>query len=98
MKLLTRGATSELSSVREQVKELAQHRDSLLAENKAFTEELHELRALIRKHPCPPDASANLRTMFQRLQTLIADTHFHIHLENNLLFPQAIELERGAVT
>jgi CheY-like chemotaxis protein/pSer/pThr/pTyr-binding forkhead associated (FHA) protein len=46
VKLLTRGATSELSSVREQVKELAQQRDSLLAENKAFAEELHELRAL----------------------------------------------------
>jgi CheY-like chemotaxis protein len=46
VKLLTRGASSELSSFREQVKELAQQRDSLLTENQAFAEELHELRAL----------------------------------------------------
>ena len=46
VKMLTRGATSELSSIREQVKELTEHRDRLLAENKAFAEELHELRTL----------------------------------------------------
>jgi CheY-like chemotaxis protein len=46
VKMLTRGATSELNGFREQVKELTGQRDSLLAENQAFAEELHELRAL----------------------------------------------------
>ncbi len=46
VKLMTRGATSELSAFREQVKELVSQRDALMVENKALAEELHELRVL----------------------------------------------------
>ena len=56
---------------------------------------LHEISVLAGNHPCPPDASEDLWTALQRLQTLVADAHYHIHLENNILFPRAIELEKG---
>ncbi len=46
VKMLTRGAASDLTSLRQQVKELTADREDLVAENKSLTEELHELRAL----------------------------------------------------
>ena len=46
VKMLTRGATNDLTSLRIQVKELTFDRDSLQDENKALCDELHELRAL----------------------------------------------------
>lgn len=56
---------------------------------------LHDIRVLTGNHPCPPDAGENLRGVFERLKILVADTHYHIHLENNILFARAIELEKG---
>lgn len=44
VKMLTRGAASDLTSLREQVKVLTQDREGLLAENKSLSAELHELR------------------------------------------------------
>jgi regulator of cell morphogenesis and NO signaling len=38
---------------------------------------------------------ATLTVLFVRLKALIADMHRHIHLENNILYPRAIELEKG---
>ena len=46
VKMLTRGATSDLTSLRQQVKELSGDREDLLVVNKSLSEELHELRAL----------------------------------------------------
>jgi CheY-like chemotaxis protein len=46
VKLMTRGATSDLTSLREQVKRLTHEFESLLEENRALAAEAHELRAL----------------------------------------------------
>ncbi|MDX1630923.1 MAG: iron-sulfur cluster repair di-iron protein [Thermoanaerobaculia bacterium] len=41
----------------------------------------------------PPDTACNsYRGLYQGLSDLEADTHVHIHLENNVLFPRAQEL------
>lgn len=56
---------------------------------------LRELRVVTNNYRCPPAAPAHLQTLFRRLQTLVADVHQHIHLENNVLFPRAIDLEKG---
>jgi regulator of cell morphogenesis and NO signaling len=34
--------------------------------------------------------------MYEELQRTEADLHQHIHLENNVLFPRAIELKRAS--
>jgi regulator of cell morphogenesis and NO signaling len=54
---------------------------------------LRELRELTRGHQPPPDACASYRALLAGLDALEQDLHRHIHLENNLLFPQAIALE-----
>lgn len=45
VRMLTRGAAADLSSLRDQVKVLSRDRECLLAENISLSEELHELRA-----------------------------------------------------
>lgn len=37
---------------------------------------------------------ASYRALYDGLAALVADTHLHVHKENNILFPTAIEHER----
>jgi regulator of cell morphogenesis and NO signaling len=44
----------------------------------------------------PPDWACNtFRAMFDALRELEADMHQHVHKENNVLFPRAIEMQRA---
>jgi regulator of cell morphogenesis and NO signaling len=42
----------------------------------------------------PADACTTYRVAFSMLKEFDEDLHMHIHLENNILFPKAIELEK----
>lgn len=42
----------------------------------------------------PEDACTTYRVLYQELKEFEDDLHVHIHLENNILFPKAIELEK----
>jgi len=43
----------------------------------------------------PPDYACNTyRVLYAKLKEFEDDLHQHIHLENNILFPKAIELEK----
>jgi regulator of cell morphogenesis and NO signaling len=64
-------------------------------ENSGTIGVLNEIRVLSMDFACRPDA---LKTLFGRLRVLEADAHQHLHLENNILFPRAINLERGETT
>ena len=55
---------------------------------------LREMRRLTSGYTVPPDGCNTYRALFQRIQALEADLHVHIHLENNVLFPRAAELEQ----
>jgi regulator of cell morphogenesis and NO signaling len=54
---------------------------------------LRELRALTSDYTAPADACISYRTLYQALEDFEKDLHQHIHLENNILFPKALELE-----
>jgi len=41
----------------------------------------------------PADGCISYRTLYEALAAFEKDLHQHIHLENNILFPRAIELE-----
>ncbi len=56
---------------------------------------LRELRALTSDYKVPADACISYQTLYQALQNFEKDLHQHIHLENNLLFPKALELENA---
>jgi regulator of cell morphogenesis and NO signaling len=44
-------------------------------------------------HP-PDDACGSFRALYAGLEIFEADLHAHIHLENNILFPRAMAMER----
>lgn len=54
---------------------------------------LVELRTVSSDYAVPDDGCASYRALYERLAALEADTHLHIHLENNVLFPAAVALE-----
>ena len=58
---------------------------------------LRALRALTGDFTPPPSACNSFRGLYQMLAELEADTHTHIHLENNVLFPRAAELAAANV-
>jgi regulator of cell morphogenesis and NO signaling len=54
---------------------------------------LERIRTLTGDYRIPEGACNTYRAMLARLQTLEQDMHLHVHKENNILFPRAIELE-----
>jgi regulator of cell morphogenesis and NO signaling len=42
----------------------------------------------------PGDACISYQTLYKALAAFETDLHQHIHLENNILFPRAIEMEQ----
>jgi len=57
---------------------------------------LARLRELTGNYMPPADACPTFRALYEGLQAIEADLHQHIHLENNYLFPKAVELETSA--
>lgn len=72
----------------------------MLREHDAVGDLLARLRELTGGYEPPEDGCASYRACFEGLEALEADTHLHVHKENNLLFPRVLELEarlQGAV-
>lgn len=57
---------------------------------------LTKMRAVTKDYDLPEWACPSFTALYHRMQEFEKDIHQHIHLENNLLFPRAIELERKA--
>ncbi|RPI17121.1 MAG: iron-sulfur cluster repair di-iron protein [Ignavibacteriae bacterium] len=54
---------------------------------------MSEINTLSRGYNPPEDACTTFRVLYQELKEFEDDLHVHIHLENNILHPKAIELE-----
>lgn len=65
----------------------------MMLEHDAVGDLLRELRSTTSGYAPPADACVSYQTLYQALLGFEADLHQHIHLENNLLFPRAIEME-----
>lgn len=55
---------------------------------------IHEIRALSDNYNPPANACNSYRLMLFKLEEFENDLMQHIHLENNILFPKAIQLEK----
>jgi regulator of cell morphogenesis and NO signaling len=55
--------------------------------------QLEKMLGLTGNYSGPPEAATICRLVFERLQSLDADMHLHVHLENNVLFPRVTTLE-----
>ena len=56
-----------------------------------------QIAALTDNYQPPEDACSTYRVAFDMLKQFEEDLHLHIHLENNILFPSAIQTEQSAV-
>ena len=65
----------------------------MMMEHDTVGEILRELRTVTSDYASPPDGCISYRTLYEALEAFEKDLHQHIHLENNILFPRAIELE-----
>lgn len=54
---------------------------------------MREINALTNSYTPPQDACATYRVLYNELKEFENDLHIHVHLENNILFPKAAELE-----
>jgi len=66
----------------------------MMMEHDGAGEKLREMRRATHDYALPQDACFSYGTLFNALLEFEADLHQHIHLENNILFPRAIERER----
>lgn len=65
----------------------------MLMEHETAGEKLVQLRGVTNGYALPKDACLSFRALYERLEELEGDLHRHIHLENNVLFPRALQLE-----
>jgi regulator of cell morphogenesis and NO signaling len=67
--------------------------EAMEAEHDEAAHLLRRLRELTQDFEPPRGACTTFRGLYHGLAELEADTHRHIHLENNVLFPRAAEME-----
>lgn len=64
------------------------------AEHASSGEELHAFRLLTNNYTLPESACNTYAFLFNKMKEFEADLLVHIHLENNILFPKAVQLEQ----
>jgi len=69
----------------------------MLAEHDTAGDLLARLRAATGDYAVPSDGCASYQALYAGLAELEADTHLHVHKENNVLFPAVLEAERAMV-
>ena len=63
----------------------------LRKEHEIAMEDLGFFRKLTDNYALPEDACNSYRYLFEKLQEFENDLQMHIHLENNILFPKALQ-------
>ncbi len=53
-----------------------------------------EIRILSGNYTLPENACNSYALLYKKLEEFENDLHMHIHLENNILFPKAVEMEK----
>jgi regulator of cell morphogenesis and NO signaling len=68
----------------------------IMSEHDAAGYILGRMREASSDYTVPADGCISYQTLYSALAGLEADLHQHIHLENNILFPRAVEQEDDA--
>lgn len=68
----------------------------MMVDHESDGERLRKMRDVSRDYKLPDGACPSYTALYVGLEDLEKDLHKHIHLENNVLFPAAVELERNA--
>lgn len=63
-------------------------------EHEMVGKNLAQIRELTNNYSLPEDACASYSLLYRMLDEFEEDLHLHVHLENNILFPKALEIEK----
>jgi len=64
------------------------------AEHTSAGDEMFEIRELSNNYLIPKDACNTFKVFYKELKEFEEDLHKHVYLENSILFPKSIELEK----
>lgn len=67
---------------------------NMMTEHEMAGDDMEEIRTLTSNYTAPEDACTTYRIAYMELEEFEQNLHKHVHLENNILFPRAIELEK----
>ncbi len=67
----------------------------MMVDHEEDGERLRVMREIAADYTLPEGACPSYTALYAGLQDLERDLHRHIHLENNVLFPAAVDLERS---
>lgn len=66
----------------------------MLDDHRFAAEHIHAIAALSSDYQVPEDGCESYRLFYHKLEEFDKDLHLHVHLENNILFPKAVKLEK----
>ena len=70
----------------------------MMADHEEDGERLRVMREIANDYNPPEGACPSFTALYAGLEDLEKDLHRHIHLENNILFPAAVSLERSLLS
>jgi len=70
---------------------------TMMKEHDAVGDLIKQIHKASNGYSTPADGCTSYQALYQDLRQFEADLHQHVHLENNILFPRAVELEASAV-
>jgi regulator of cell morphogenesis and NO signaling len=70
---------------------------AMISEHEAAGALLEDMRTATAGYTAPADACPTLVGLYHGLDAFERDLHRHVHLENNLLFPQAVAMEKAVL-
>ena len=70
---------------------------AMMKDHDVAGELVQQIRKASSGYTAPPDACTSYKALYQDLREFEADLHQHVHLENNILFPRAVEMETAVV-
>jgi len=71
--------------------------DMMMNEHSVEGDRFKAIEELTQHYQPPADACNTFKVTYAMLQEFENDLHLHIHLENNILFPKAIEMEKSVL-
>lgn len=69
---------------------------AMMKEHDSTGDLLKQIRSASSNYAPPADACTSYQALYSGLREFEADLHQHVHLENNILFPRAAEMETAA--
>jgi len=70
----------------------------MMQEHDVEGDRFSKIAELSNNYNAPADGCTTYRVAFALLKEFEEDLHKHIHLENNILFPKALEMEKKLIS